>query len=455
MRVGVVGTGYVGLVTGVCFAEMGNNVILMDVDEAKIRALDEGLVPIYEPGLEQMIARNVGEKRLSFTTDLKDTVENSFIVFIAVGTPADSDGKADLSQVFTVAEDIGRAINAYKIVVTKSTVPVGTTRRVKKIIERLTDHPFDVASNPEFLKEGNAIDDCMKPDRVVVGVDDARVGEILRELYSPFVRTGKPIYLMDVPSAEMTKYAANGLLATKISFMNELSLLCEKVGADIEMVRSGVGSDPRIGPRFLFPGIGYGGSCFPKDVAALTNTGLENETPLRILEAVQEVNRLQRLRFGDKILRHYAGDSLDGRLFALWGLSFKPRTDDIREAPALDIIRLLLDRGARVRAFDPAAMENAGRILGDSIEYAPGNYECLDGADALIIVTEWNEFRHPDFQTIKDKLVEPVIFDGRNLYDPAKMLQRGFMYYCIGREDGTNHNGASAAAESAHGNTSL
>lgn len=437
MRVGVIGTGYVGLVTGACFAEMGNDVILMDIDEAKIQALREGLVPIYEPGLDQMIARNVAEKRLTFTTDLQKTVENALINFIAVGTPPDENGHADLRQVFAVAEGIGRALNTYKIIVTKSTVPVGTTRKVRDVISRMTDQPFDVASNPEFLKEGNAIDDCMKPDRVVIGVDDIRVGEILKELYSPFVRTGKPILVMDIPSAEMTKYAANGLLATKISFMNELSRLCEKVGADIEMVRSGVGSDPRIGPQFLFAGIGYGGSCFPKDVDALTRTGAEYGHSLKILEAVQSVNRRQRDHFCEKIVNHYGGNSLNGRLFALWGLSFKPRTDDIREAPALDIIRLLLDKGARVRAFDPVAMENAGRILGDCIEYAAGNYECLDGADALIIVTEWNEFRYPDFEKMKQMLVEPVVFDGRNLYRPDKMAQQGFIYYSIGREDGT------------------
>lgn len=437
MRVGVIGTGYVGLVTGVCFAEMGNNVILMDIDEDKIRDLLQGQVPIYEPGLEQMIARQLAEKRLIFTTDLEVTVQNSFINFIAVGTPPDANGAADLSQVFAVAEGIGRAIDAYKIVVTKSTVPVGTTHKVRDIIARVTNLPFDVASNPEFLKEGNAIDDCMKPDRIVLGVDDPRVGEILKELYGPFVRTGNPIMVMDVPSAEMTKYAANGLLATKISFMNELARLCEGVGANIEMVRSGVGSDPRIGPQFLFAGIGYGGSCFPKDVEALTRTGLEHGVQLTILEAVQRANKTQRSHFCDKIFRHYGEASLKGKLFALWGLSFKPRTDDIREAPALDVISMLLERGARIRAFDPVAMENAGRILGDSIEYAPGNYECLEGADALIIVTEWNEFRYPDFEKIKQLLVEPVIFDGRNLYRPEKMIERGFVYYSIGREDGT------------------
>ncbi len=433
MRVGVIGTGYVGLVTGACFAEMGNDVTLMDIDEAKIQALLRGQVPIYEPGLEQMIVRNVAEKRLSFTTDLKSTIENSFINFIAVGTPPDEDGGADLSQVFTVAENIGKAINTYKIIVTKSTVPVGTTHKVREIIGSVTDKPFDVASNPEFLKEGNAIDDCMKPDRVVIGVDDIRAGEILKELYSPFVRTGNPIMVMDICSSEMTKYASNGLLATKISFMNELARLCEKVGADIEMVRSGVGSDPRIGPQFLFAGIGYGGSCFPKDVEALTQTGVEHGVQLRILESVQQANKLQRAHFCQKMIDHFGTESLTGRLFALWGLSFKPRTDDIREAPSLDVIRLLLEKGARVRAFDPVAMESAGRILGDSIEYAPGNYECLEGADALVIVTDWNEFRHPDFEKIKELLKEPVIFDGRNLYKHDKMVERGFKYYSIGR----------------------
>lgn len=433
MHVGVIGTGYVGLVTGACFAEMGNDVVLMDIDEAKIDSLSRGVIPIYEPGLKQMIERNTAEKRLSFTTDLKATVERSFLNFIAVGTPPDDDGKADLSQVFSVAEEIGKAISAYKIVVTKSTVPVGTTHRVKEIIARQTSHPFDVASNPEFLKEGNAIDDCMKPDRVVVGADDVRVGEILKELYSPFVRTGKPILVMDVISSEMTKYAANGMLATKISFINELSRLCEKVGANVEMIRSGIGSDERIGPQFLFAGIGYGGSCFPKDVDALINTGEANGVDLSILKSVQRVNREQRDLFFDKIVNHYGRDSLKDKLFAAWGLSFKPRTDDIREAPALDVISKLVDHGAKVRAFDPVAMENTGQILGDSIEYAAGNYDCLESADGLIIFTEWNEFRRPDFQRIKSALKDPVIFDGRNLYNAAKLEEEGFTYYSIGR----------------------
>ena len=433
MRVGVIGTGYVGLVTGTCFAEMGNDVTLMDVDEAKIRSLTEGKVPIYEPGLEQMISRNVAEKRLHFTTDLQSTIQRSLINFIAVGTPPDDDGSADLSAVFSAAHAIGEAIDTYKIIVTKSTVPVGTTMKVKEILAQHTSHPFDVASNPEFLKEGNAIDDCMKPDRIVVGVDDVRVGEILKELYSPFVRTGKPILVMDIASSEMTKYAANGLLAAKISFMNELSRLCEQVGANIEMVRGGIGSDPRIGTQFLFAGIGYGGSCFPKDVDALTRTGVRAGVPLTILEAVQQANKLQRTHFVEKILKHYGNESISGKLFAMWGLSFKPRTDDIREAPALDVINALLEKGARVRTFDPVAMENAGRIFGDSIEYAPGNYECLDGADALIIVTEWNVFRYPDWEKMKELLVEPVVFDGRNLYDPGRMAARGFTYYSIGR----------------------
>jgi UDPglucose 6-dehydrogenase len=433
MRVGVIGAGYVGLVTGTCFAEMGNDVTIMDVDEEKIRGLTEGRVPIYEPGLEQMITRNVAEKRLYFTTDLERTIQRSLINFIAVGTPPDDEGAADLSQVFTVAKEIGKALDTYKIVVTKSTVPVGTTAKVKEILATETGHPFDVASNPEFLKEGNAIDDCMKPDRVVIGVDDIRVGEILKELYSPFVRTGKPILVMDVASSEMTKYAANGLLATKISFVNELSRLCERVGANIEMVRSGIGSDPRIGPQFLFAGIGYGGSCFPKDVAALTTTASRQGVPLRILEAVQDANLQQRRHFMGRIRKHYGEESLKGKLFALWGLSFKPRTDDLRDAPSLDVIRELVDSGARVRAFDPVAMENAGRILKDTIEYAPGNYECIEGAHALIIVTEWNVFRYPDFDKIKQMLLEPVIFDGRNLYDPRKMAERGFTYYSVGR----------------------
>ena len=434
MKITVVGTGYVGLVTGVCFAEMGNQVILMDIDESKINMLKDGRIPIYEPGLQQMLMTNRSEKRLSFTTDLEYTVKESLIIFIAVGTPPDPEGNADLSQVFTVAQGIGKAINAYKIVVTKSTVPVGTTYRVRDIIAEETEHQFDVASNPEFLKEGNAIDDFMKPDRVVVGVDDVRAGELLKELYSPFVRTGKPVLVMDVLSSEMTKYAANGLLATKISFINELSRLCEKVGADIELVRSGIGSDPRIGPQFLFAGIGYGGSCFPKDVDALARTGREHGVALQIMEAVQQTNQQQRQHFIDSILDHYGGNSLSGKRFAMWGLSFKPRTDDIRDAPSVDVLTTLLEKGAKVRAFDPVAMENAGKIFGDSIEYAPGNYECLEDADALVIVTEWNEFRHPDFEKMKELLIEPLIFDGRNLYNPARMKRRGFTYYSIGRK---------------------
>lgn len=433
MRVGVIGAGYVGLVTGACFAEMGNDVMVMDVDQAKIDGLNQGKVPIYEPGLEQMIERNMAEKRLAFTTELKVLAENSFIIFIAVGTPPDENGAADLSQVFAVARDIAKHLNTYKIIVTKSTVPVGTTWRVKEIIAAETSEPFDVASNPEFLKEGNAIDDCMKPDRVVIGVDDVRVGEILKELYGPFVRTGKPILVMDIPSSEMTKYAANGLLATRISFINEISRLCEKVGADVEMVRVGIGSDPRIGPQFLFAGVGYGGSCFPKDVDALIDTAASHGVDLKILRATQQANKEQRKHLIDKILRHYDTEPVAGKLFAVWGLSFKPRTDDIREAPALDIIQSLLEKGARVRAFDPAAMNNARQVLGDTVEFAPGNYECLEGADALIIVTEWNVFRYPDFEKIHAMLAKPVIFDGRNLYDPKKMAQRGFTYYSIGR----------------------
>jgi UDPglucose 6-dehydrogenase len=434
MHVGVIGTGYVGLVTGVCFAEMGNDVILMDIDENKIRMLEAGEVPIYEPGLEQMVKRNVAEKRLSFTTDLEHTVDQSLINFIAVGTPPDPQGRADLSAVFNVAREIGRAMKTYKVVVTKSTVPVGTTFKVREIVSEVTEHPFDVASNPEFLKEGNAIEDFMKPDRVVVGVEDVRVGEILKELYSPFVRTGNPILLMDVMSSEMTKYAANGMLATKISFINELSRLCEKVGADIDKVRAGIGSDPRIGPQFLFAGVGYGGSCFPKDVDALSRTGREHGVELKLIEAVQDVNKSQRGHFLDVILGHYGDEGVSGKLFAVWGLSFKPRTDDIREAPALDIIRGLLSRGARVKAFDPVAMENAGRELGEDVEFTPGNYECLEGADALIIVTEWNEFRYPDFEKMKTLMASPLIFDGRNLYNPDRMLIRGFTYYSIGRK---------------------
>jgi UDPglucose 6-dehydrogenase len=423
----------VGLVTGACFAEMGNDVIIMDIAEDKIEGLRQGKVPIYEPGLDQMIKRNVAEKRLAFTTQIDLTVQKSLIIFIAVGTPPDCDGCADLSQVYDAAQNIAKAMDNYKIIVTKSTVPVGTTKKVREIISEITPHPFDVASNPEFLKEGNAIDDCMKPDRIVIGVDDVRVGEILKELYSPFMRTGKPMLVMNIESSELTKYAANGLLATKISFMNELSRLAEIVGADIELVRAGIGTDPRIGSQFLFAGLGYGGSCFPKDVAALTQTGQQHGVSLLLLEAVQEVNKTQRRHFCRKIFAHYGAESLQGKKFGLWGLSFKPRTDDIRDAPSLEVVRTLLESGASVRVYDPVAMENAARILGDSVEYAASNYECVEGQDALIIVTEWNEFRYPDFERLKAALKEPVIFDGRNLYDPKKMQALGFTYYSVGR----------------------
>ncbi len=433
MHVGVIGAGYVGLVTGACFAEMGNDVIIMDIAEDKIEGLCQGKVPIYEPGLDQMIKRNLAEKRLAFTTQIDLTVKKSLIIFIAVGTPPDCDGCADLSQVYDAAQNIAKAMDNYKIIVTKSTVPVGTTKKVREIIAEITPHPFDVASNPEFLKEGNAIDDCMKPDRIVIGVDDVRVGEILKELYSPFMRTGKPMLVMNIESSELTKYAANGLLATKISFMNELSRLAEIVGADIELVRAGIGTDPRIGSQFLFAGLGYGGSCFPKDVAALTRTGQQHGVNLRLLEAVQEVNKTQRRHFCRKIFSHYGAESLHGKKFGLWGLSFKPRTDDIRDAPSLEVVQTLLESGASVRVFDPVAMENAARILGDSVEYASSNYDCVEGRDALIIVTEWNEFRYPDFERLKSALKEPVIFDGRNLYDPKKMHSLGFTYYSVGR----------------------
>ncbi|MDQ1239078.1 MAG: UDPglucose 6-dehydrogenase [Thermodesulfobacteriota bacterium] len=433
MHVGVIGTGYVGLVTGACFAEMGNDVILMDIDYDKIENLKSGRIPIYEPGLDQVIKRNCQEKRLSFTTDLEFTIRNSLINFIAVGTPPGPDGCADLSQVYDVAHNIGRVIDNYKIIVTKSTVPVGTSRKIKEIIAGITSHPFDIASNPEFLKEGNAIDDCMKPDRIVIGVEDVRAGEILKELFSPFMRTGKPVMVMNIESSEMTKYAANGLLATKISFMNELSRLAEQVGADIELVRAGIGSDPRIGNQFLFAGLGYGGSCFPKDVEALTKTGLQHGVQLRILEAVQEANKTQRRHFCEKIFAHYGSSSLAGKTFAVWGLSFKPRTDDIRDAPSLEVIQTLLNSGATVRVFDPVAVENAAHVLGETVDYSANNYECVDGADALVIVTEWNEFRHPDFDRLKKGLKEPVIFDGRNLYDVKRMEALGFRYYSVGR----------------------
>ncbi len=432
MNLGFVGTGYVGLVGGTCFAEMGNRVVCCDVDEAKVARLQRGEVPIYEPGLEDLIKRNAAEGRILFTTDLGQTVRESEVVFLAVGTPPGEDGSADLSIVLEVAREIGRLANGPKIVVNKSTVPVGTGARVAAILAEETRHPCGVVSNPEFLKEGAAIDDFLKPDRVVLGSDDPRALRIMEELYAPFVRTGKPVLIMDVRSAEMTKYAANAMLAARITLMNEIANVCDLVGADVDKVRQGVGTDSRLGASFLFPGIGYGGSCFPKDVRALDQLGARHGYDCTLLRAVHNVNERQKRILAGKVKAHF-GQDLAGLRFALWGLAFKPQTDDMREAPSLVVIGDLLAAGARVVAFDPEATHTARQVLGDAIEYASGPYEAVQGADALLIATEWHEFRYPDFARIRRGLRQPVIFDGRNLFSQAKMTEFGFTYFSIGR----------------------
>ena len=433
MRICVVGTGYVGLVAGTCFAETGNDVICVDINEEKVEALRQGQVPIYEPGLEELIKRNVEEGRLAFTTDLATAVRHALVCFIAVGTPqGDEDFSPDLSAVWKVSHDIGACMDGYRVVVTKSTVPVGTHKRVIEELAAATDHPFDVVSNPEFMKEGAAIDDFLKPDRVVIGCADERAGEIIKDLYSPFCRSGAPILVMDNASAEMTKYAANSLLATRISFMNEVANLCERVGADVTQVRQGVGLDTRIGQSFLYAGLGYGGSCFPKDVRAIIHTADVSGLEFPLLRAVDGVNNRQKKRLFEKLQTFYNG-SLDGRTFGMWGLAFKPRTDDMREAPAIGLIEDLLAAGCSVRVHDPEAMEVARSLFGDRISYHRQNYEALEGADALLVVTEWNEFRRPDFDRVKELLNEPVIFDGRNLWEPKSMEKIGFTYFPIGR----------------------
>jgi UDPglucose 6-dehydrogenase len=433
MRIAVVGTGYVGLVLGACLAENGNNVTCVDKDEAKLETLKGGQMPIYEPGLEEMVRRNVHEDRLAFTNDLPGAVRASQIVFIAVGTPQGEDGSADLQHVLGVARDIGRAMDKYTIVVDKSTVPVGTAKRVRDQIARETKQPFSVVSNPEFLKQGAAVEDSMKPDRVVVGVDpgDERAGEIMRELYAPFTRTGAPIMVMDTASAELCKYAANAILATRVSFMNEVANVCELVGADVDQVRKAIGADRRIGKSFLFPGVGYGGSCFPKDTQALLMTSKEKGYEFRILRAVEEVNRAQKHRLVEKMRRHFT--DLSGKTIALWGLAFKPRTDDMREAPAISIIEGLLAAGAEVRAYDPAASSVAKKIFDGRIVLCDRSYDALTEADALAIVTEWNEFREPDFEKMRVLMRAPVVFDGRNIYSPDHMRALGFTYFSIGR----------------------
>ncbi|GMV39221.1 MAG: UDP-glucose 6-dehydrogenase [Myxococcales bacterium] len=432
MKLAVVGTGYVGLVAGACFAETGNHVVCVDVDEAKVEGLKRGVIPIFEPGLSEIVERTQREGRIEFTTDLKAAVSRSTIVFLAVGTPPAADGTADLSYVMAAAEDIGRAMVAPTIVVIKSTVPIGTSQRVRAVIAAHTTQKFAMASNPEFLKEGAAIEDFLRPDRVIIGAEDEWVRQALAELYEPFVRTENPVLFMDIASAELAKYASNAMLATRISFMNEIAAVAEKVGADVAAVRRGMGSDPRIGRMFLFPGVGYGGSCFPKDIKALIGLGAEIGLELPLLRAVEDVNDRQKSLLVRKIVARY-GDDLSGRTFALWGLAFKPNTDDMREAPSLTIIRGLRERGARVVAFDPVAQEAAAGILGDQVSMAESGYRALEGADALVLVTEWAEFRTPDFERIRGLLREPVVFDGRNIYSPRKMRELGFEYYCIGR----------------------
>lgn len=435
MKISVIGTGYVGLVVAACLAENGNHVIAVDIDEDKIERLRRGEIPIYEPGLAELVKRNVAEERLSFTTDFDEAVRQSKLLFIAVGTPPGEDGSADMTHVLSVAEGIGRAMDEYKIVVLKSTVPVGTNRKVYETIRAATRHPVSVVSNPEFLKEGAAIDDFLRPDRVVIGTDDPAVAEIMKELYRPFVRTQNPLLVMDPESAELTKYAANAMLASRISFMNEMAQLCEKVGADVANIRLAIGSDSRIGHPFLFPGVGYGGSCFPKDIRALLGTARDAGVTLELVEATERVNEAQKLFLLSKIQDHFA-ERLRGRNLAIWGLSFKPRTDDMREAPSLSLIRALVDAGAKVRAYDPEAMPEAKKQLDDvdgHVTYCRKSYEALEGADGLVLVTEWNEFREPDFERIRDLLREPVIFDGRNIYNPDKLRDLGFTYFGVGR----------------------
>jgi UDPglucose 6-dehydrogenase len=431
LKIAVVGTGYVGLVVGACLAENGNSVVCVDNDERKIGALRRGEIPIYEPGLGELIPRNASEERLRFTTDLAGAVQQSDIVFIAVGTPQDEDGSADLRHVLAVAEGIGRAMNGFKVIVNKSTVPVGTAQKVRKALAAVTAHPFAVVSNPEFLKEGTAVEDFLKPDRIVIGADEERARTIMAELYAPFVRTGNPILTMDCASAELTKYAANAMLASRISFMNEIANLCDQLGADVSHVRRGVGTDSRIGSSFLFPGIGYGGSCFPKDVKALLKTGEEAGLDLRVVKAVDATNDAQRGALVPRIAEHLG--SLRGKVVAVWGLAFKPRTDDMREAPAVAIIQGLLEGGASVRVYDPKAMASARRMLGDRVQYCRRSYEAVEGADALVVATEWNEFREPDFPRVKSLMRHPAVFDGRNIYNPQVLREMGFHYEGIGR----------------------
>jgi UDPglucose 6-dehydrogenase len=433
LRIAVVGAGYVGLVAGTCFAETGHNVSIVDIDAKKIASLQKSEVPFYEPGLKDLLRRNIREKRLVFTTAIQSAVPGARVAFIAVGTPEGEDGSADVTYVMEVARQIGKNMDGPLVVVNKSTVPVGTGGEIEKVIKQETTHPVTVVSNPEFLKEGAAVDDFMRPDRVVVGTEEPQAVQLMTDLYSPFVRTGKPILFMDRTSAEMAKYAANGLLASRISFMNEIALLCDAVGADVEKVRRGVGSDARIGHAFLFPGAGFGGSCFPKDVRALMGMGRRHGVEMEIATATDRANHRQKLLLPTRVKERFSAD-LSGRTFAVWGLAFKPRTDDVREAPALVVIEELLAAGGAVRVYDPEAMETTRRVLGDRVTYCRGSYDCCQGADALIVVTEWNEFRFPDFERIKQLLKEPVVFDGRNLYEPRRMHEMGFEHIGVGRK---------------------
>jgi len=436
MKITVVGTGYVGLVSGACFAEVGIDVTCVDIDKTKIDNLKKGIIPIYEPGLQEIVERNVAKNRLHFTTDLAESLDGCEVIFSAVGTPPDEDGSADLSYVIGVAREVGQHMDNYLLMVTKSTVPVGTARLVKQAIREELDKrgisiPFDVASNPEFLKEGAAVDDFLKPDRIVVGIESDRAKELMSKLYKPFTLNGHPVIFMDIPSAEMTKYAANAMLATRISFMNDIANLCEIMGADVNMVRKGIGSDPRIGPKFLYPGVGYGGSCFPKDVKALIHTAEENGYPMRVLKAVEEVNDDQKSVLFNKVRKYFNG-SLEGKTIAMWGLSFKPETDDMREAPSLVLIDKFLEAGCKVRAYDPESMGETRRRIGNIIGYAEDPYEALRDADCLLLVTEWKEFRVPDMDMMKKLLKNQVIFDGRNIYDAKEIKAAGFEYYGIG-----------------------
>jgi UDPglucose 6-dehydrogenase len=432
MKIAVIGTGYVGLVTGTCFAETGNDVVCVDIDTKKVEKLTNGQITIYEPGLEKLFLRNLKEERLRFTTQLEEGIKEAQIIFLALPTPPGEDGSADLKYILGVADHLGRLLKEYKVIVDKSTVPVGTAEKVRNAIAKNYAGEFDVVSNPEFLREGVAVDDFMKPDRVVIGASSDQARKLMNDLYGPFVRQGNPIIHMDERSAELTKYAANSFLATKITFMNEVALLCERLGADVDMVRRGIGSDERIGKRFLFPGIGYGGSCFPKDVQALVKSSQEVAYEFRILEAVMNVNEKQKLHLLPKIKRYFK-DNLKGKHFALWGLAFKPNTDDIREAPSLYMIEALVEEGATITVFDPEAMNNVRQLVGDKVRYAESQYEALEGADALIIATEWNEFRTPNFLKIVTSLKNKVIFDGRNLFDIAAIRELGFYYESIGR----------------------